>query len=202
MSTINLKIITALGLLVLLFAGITAVFLDRNYGPQPLLRFQGKSSVEMAARVDFDFGDGWDRDARVRMCIEESSVSRGYSVALPARHVRKMKINFDAIEGDFELKGFEVSLDKRESDFSAVSRIKSVSESSCYRFENGSVVAQGRADEKLPSLRIYLPENADAWPRPGGTPLFWKRFGSSFLAGFLVLGAVLVVEPGGGKIHE
>lgn len=201
-SEINLKMIALIGLLALLFAGITAVFLDRNYGPQPLLRFQGKSSAEMAARVDFDFGHGWDKEARSRIVIKESNDFRPYCITLPGDVPRKMKINFDAMGGVFELKDFRLDLDRSGRIVDSGFSFKAVSETSAYNIQDGGVIGHGLADQKLPSLRIYLPEDEGDWPRLGGTLLFWKRFGFSFLFGFLIVGAVLLIEAPREKPHE
>lgn len=175
----------------LLFAGVSAVFLDRSYGPQPQFEFSCRAAGDMTVRAYFDFGEGWDEDFVSRALVSESADLRPYRLALPRFMPRKMKINFDAIDGVFELQDFQVDLDRSGRVVDSGFTFKPVSATSGYRVEEDKVVGQTTRDQKLPSLRVYLEAAESAWPRTGGTALFWKRYALSFLFAVLILMAVL-----------
>ena len=182
----------ALLLFPLILGGATSFYYQTLDGPRPIIQFEYRSTSNVLSRWDFDRGNGWEVNNRVRWTLAGSTDFVLEEVMLPQWPAKKMKVNFDQIEGEIEFRNLRIlhAENPEEVEKIAIDDVKPVAETVAFqKREDG--FSLNMVGEKVPSVGWPLKNYKSAWDYDWYQAPFFLRFARASLLYALCLAAVM-----------
>ncbi len=181
----------ALSLSAILLGFCVSIYFQSLDGPRPVIRFEYRADSDVLTRWDFDRNEGWVTEDRVRWTLAASREFVREEVMIPQWPAKKMKVNFDPIDGEIEFRNLQLIYAGDQDTIVPikVNEMKPVAETDAYETRKDGFMITMKG-EKVPSVGWSMKNYKAAWDYRIFQAPFLSRFLRSTLLFFLCGAAI------------